>query len=150
MNSRTSFSAITWDQSTRSTTACCSPTTRTYQNLGFKHIPEEETAADKKAIEFLKNSPYAQKLDNVGLFLKALQQRAVNLNALLTTHLGNPLAEAGQVSSPVGSVHARTGARQWQARPDRRSSVGRTRQNQSLGRQGGNGEDGSGRHHFGA
>ncbi len=48
----------------------------TYQNLGFKHIPEEETAADKKAIELLKNSPYAQKLDNVGLFLKALQARA--------------------------------------------------------------------------
>src|SRR6185503_2645282 len=47
----------------------------TYQNLGFRHIPEEETAADKKAIELLKNSPYAQKLDNVGLFLKALQQR---------------------------------------------------------------------------
>ena len=70
----------------------------TYQNLGFKHIPEEETAADKKAVDFLKNSPYAQKLDNVGLFLKALQQRALSLNALLTTHLGNPLAEAGQVS----------------------------------------------------
>ncbi|HTT25219.1 MAG TPA: M48 family metalloprotease [Candidatus Sulfotelmatobacter sp.] len=70
----------------------------TYQNLGFKHIPEEETAADKKAIEFLKNSPYAQKLDNVGLFLKALQQRASALNALLTTHLGNPIAEAGQVT----------------------------------------------------
>ena len=70
----------------------------TYQNLGFKHIPEEETAADKKAIELLKNSPYAQKLDNVGLFLKALQQRAGALNALLTTHLGNPLAEGGQVS----------------------------------------------------
>jgi len=70
----------------------------TYQNLGFKHIPEEETAADKKAIEFLKNSPYAQKLDNVGLFLKALQQRAGALNALLTTHLGNPIAEGGQIS----------------------------------------------------
>jgi len=70
----------------------------TYQNLGFKHIPEEEQAADKKAIDLLKNSPYAQKLDNVGLFLKALQARAANLNALLTTHLGNPLAEAGQVS----------------------------------------------------
>ena len=70
----------------------------TYQNLGFKHIPEEEQAADKKAVDLLKNSPYAQKLDNVGLFLKALQARAVNLNALLTTHLGNPLAEAGQVS----------------------------------------------------
>jgi len=70
----------------------------TYQNLGFRHIPEEEEAADKKAIEFLKNSPYAQKLDNVGLFLKALQQRAPNLNALLTTHLGNPLATGGAVS----------------------------------------------------
>jgi Peptidase family M48 len=70
----------------------------TYQNLGFKHIPEEEAAADKKAVELLKNSPYAQKLDNVGLFLKALQQRAGSLNALLTTHLGNPLAENGTVS----------------------------------------------------
>jgi hypothetical protein len=70
----------------------------TYQNLGFKHIPEEETAADKKAVEFLKNSPYAQKLDNVGLFLKALQGKAPQLNALLTTHLGNPLAEAGTVN----------------------------------------------------
>jgi len=69
----------------------------TYQNLGFKHIPEEETAADKKALELLKNSPYAQKLDNVGLFLKALQLRASSLSALLTTHLGNPLAENGTV-----------------------------------------------------
>ncbi len=70
----------------------------TYQNLGFKHIPEEEAAADKKAIELLKNSPYAQKLDNVGLFLKALQLRAASLSALLTTHLGNPLASGGTVN----------------------------------------------------
>jgi len=70
----------------------------TYQNLGFRHIPEEEQAADKKAIELLKNSPYAQKLDNVGLFLKALQQRAPALTALLTTHLGNPLATNGTVN----------------------------------------------------
>jgi hypothetical protein len=70
----------------------------TYQNLGFKHIPEEEIAADKKAVDLLKNSPYAQKLDNVGLFLKALQLRGASLNALLTTHLGNSLAENGTVS----------------------------------------------------
>ncbi len=70
----------------------------TYNNLGFKHIPEEEAAADKKAIELLNNSPYAQKLDNVGLFFKALQARAPQLNALLTTHLGNPLAENGTIS----------------------------------------------------
>jgi len=70
----------------------------TYNNLGFKHIPEEETAADKKAVDMLKNSPYAQKLDNVGLFLKALQARAPQLNALLTTHLGNPLGEGGTIT----------------------------------------------------
>jgi hypothetical protein len=70
----------------------------TYNNLGFKHIPEEEAAADKKAIDLLNNSPYAQKLDNVGLFFKALQARAPQLNALLTTHLGNPLAENGTIS----------------------------------------------------
>jgi hypothetical protein len=74
----------------------------TYQNLGFKHIPEEEQAADKKAIELLKNSPYAQKLDNVGLFLKALQLRAPQLTALLTTHLGNPLSENGTVTRLSG------------------------------------------------
>jgi hypothetical protein len=70
----------------------------TYQNLGFKHVPEEETAADKKAVDLLKNSPYAQKLDSVGLFLKALQTRAPQLGALLTTHLGNSLAEAGTIN----------------------------------------------------
>jgi hypothetical protein len=70
----------------------------TYQNFGFKHVPEEEQAADKKAVDLLKNSPYAQKLDNVGLFLKVLQIRAPQLSALLTTHLGNPLAENGTVN----------------------------------------------------
>ena len=69
----------------------------TYQNLGFKHIPEEEAAADKKAVEFLKSSPYAQKLDTPGLFIKALQTRATSLAALLTTHLGNSLSENGTV-----------------------------------------------------
>jgi len=70
----------------------------TYQNLGFKHIPEEETAADKKAIEMLKNSPYAQKLDAAGLFIKILQTRAPQLGALLQAHLGNNIAEQGMVT----------------------------------------------------
>ncbi len=70
----------------------------TYQNLGFKHIPEEEAAADKKAVDMLKNSPYAQKLEGAGLFLKMLNTRAGALNALLTAHLGNNMAEAGTVT----------------------------------------------------
>jgi hypothetical protein len=70
----------------------------TYQNLGFKHIPEEETAADKKAIEMLKASPYAQKLDTAGLFIKALQARAPQLSALLQAHLGNNITDNGTVT----------------------------------------------------
>ncbi len=70
----------------------------TYQNLGFKHIPEEETAADKKAIEMLKASPYAQKLETAGLFIKALQERAPQLTALLQAHLGNNITENGTVT----------------------------------------------------
>src|SRR2546428_4459927 len=61
----------------------------TYQNFGFRHVPEEEVAADKKAMDLLKNSPYSQKLQNAGLFLNALQTRAPQLSALLTAHLGN-------------------------------------------------------------
>src|ERR1700741_1971149 len=79
----------------------------TYQNLGFKHIPEEEAAADKKAIEMLKNSPYAQKLDAAGLFLRILNTRAGALNALLTAHLGNNMAEGSAVtrmSQLIGSA----------------------------------------------
>src|SRR5882757_8016101 len=66
----------------------------TYQNLGFRHIPEEETAADKKAIDLLKNSPYAQKLDTAGLFLRQLAERGPALSALLTPHLGNSLTDS--------------------------------------------------------
>ncbi len=63
----------------------------TYQNLGFRHIPEEETAADKKAVDLLKNSPYAQKLDTAGLFLRQLAERGPALSALLTAAPGKQL-----------------------------------------------------------
>ena len=69
----------------------------TYQNLGFRHSPEEEAAADKKAEELLKSSPYAQKLGSAGLFLRMLAARAPALNGLLTPHLGNGLVEKGAV-----------------------------------------------------
>ena len=69
----------------------------TYSNLGFKHTAAEEAAADTKAIELLKNSPYGQKLNSPGLFLKALQTMAPHLSALLTAHLGNNISENGTV-----------------------------------------------------
>src|SRR6266496_53195 len=71
----------------------------TYQNLGFRHNPEEEAAADKKAVDLLKNSPYAQKLGSGGLYLKQLSVRTSVLSALLTAHLGNTFTDdKGQVT----------------------------------------------------
>ena len=70
----------------------------TYQNFGFRHNPDEETAADAKAVELLKNSPYAQKLGSAGLYLKQLQAREPALSALLTAHLGNSFVDSkGQI-----------------------------------------------------
>ena len=71
----------------------------TYNNFGFRHNPDEETAADTKAMELLKNSPYAQKLDVPSLFLKELSERAPELSALLTAHLGNSFTtDKGQLT----------------------------------------------------
>ena len=69
----------------------------TYQNLGFRHVPEEEAAADKKALDLLKNSPYARKLDTPGLFLRELAARGSALSALLTPHLGDGFTHKGSV-----------------------------------------------------
>jgi len=69
----------------------------TYSNFGFRHNPDEETAADTKAMDLLKNSPYAQKLDVPSLFLKELVVRAPELSALLTAHLGNSFTDKGQL-----------------------------------------------------
>ena len=71
----------------------------TYNNFGFRHNPDEETAADAKAMELLKNSPYVQKLDVPSLFLKELSDRAPSLSALLTAHLGNSFTnDKGQLT----------------------------------------------------
>ena len=64
-----------------------------YQNLGFRHTPEDETAADKKALELLKNSPYAEKLNTPALFLRQVARRGRALSALLTPHLGTGLTD---------------------------------------------------------
>jgi len=68
----------------------------TYANLGFRHDDVEEQSADKKALDLLKNSPYAQKLDSAGLFLRMLSARGEALPGLLSAHLGNPIAVNGQ------------------------------------------------------
>jgi hypothetical protein len=79
----------------------------TYQNLGFRHPPEEETAADEKAIELLKNSPYAEKLNTPGLFLREVAVRGRALSALLTPHLGSGFTDPkGTMNRMVGLMNS--------------------------------------------
>lgn len=65
------------------------PDEESFQRLDFKRSPADEEAADAKALELLKNSPYKDKLGNAGLFLKALQAKAPELPKLIRPHLGN-------------------------------------------------------------
>jgi hypothetical protein len=73
------------------------PDDETFDRLGFQHTQLEEDAADKKAVEILKNSPYKDKLGNAGLFLRALQDRAPQLKHLIRPHLGDGLASKKDV-----------------------------------------------------
>jgi hypothetical protein len=57
---------------------------------------EDESAADAKAIEFLKNSPYKDHLAQAGLFLRAAAVAAPNSPHLFGAHLGNGLTEGNQ------------------------------------------------------
>lgn len=68
------------------------PDEESFQRLDFKRTTADEEAADTKALELLKNSPYKDKLGNAGLFLKALEQHAPDLPKLIRPHLGNSLA----------------------------------------------------------
>jgi hypothetical protein len=68
-----------------------------FQRVNFRHTPRAEEAADTKAVEMLKNSPYKDKLGNAGLFLKALQEKAPDLPNLLRPHLGDGLAEGKNI-----------------------------------------------------
>jgi Peptidase family M48 len=69
------------------------PDEDSFQRLDFKRNANDEEAADTKAVELLKNSPYKDKLGNAGLFLRALQAKAPELPNLIRPHLGNSLSQ---------------------------------------------------------
>jgi len=47
----------------------------TFRHFGFARTPDEERAANTKAVQLLNNSPYKNQLGNAGLFLTALGNR---------------------------------------------------------------------------
>lgn len=82
------------------------PDEQSFQRLDFKQRPADEEAADNKALELLKNSPYKDKLGSAGLFMKALLERAPTLPQLIRPHLGNGLAGNNRLTNLVTSAPA--------------------------------------------
>jgi len=68
------------------------PDEDSFVRMDFKHSAREEDAADAKAIELLRNSPYKDKLGTAGLFLRSLQEHAPDLPNLIRPHLGDGFA----------------------------------------------------------
>jgi hypothetical protein len=61
----------------------------TFRHFGFARTPEEEKAANAKAIQLLNNSPYKNQLGNASLFLAALTTREKEIPNLISPHLGD-------------------------------------------------------------
>ena len=58
---------------------------------------DQETAANEKAMEILAKSPYSDKLDRAGLYLKALGAESDHLPALIKPLFGSRMAEGNNV-----------------------------------------------------
>jgi hypothetical protein len=66
----------------------------TFQRITMSHSDSDDTTAAKKAIEYLNNSVYRDRLANAGLFFVQLQARSKELKALTTPRLGDSLLNA--------------------------------------------------------
>jgi len=73
----------------------------TFRHFGFARTPEEESAANSKAIQILNNSPYKNQLGNAGLFLQALDSRQKEIPNLISGHLGNRVPQISDLKSSV-------------------------------------------------
>jgi hypothetical protein len=71
----------------------------TFRHFGFARTPDEESAANTKAIQLLNNSPYKNQLANAGLFLQALDSRQKQIPNLISGHLGNRVPSINDLKS---------------------------------------------------
>jgi hypothetical protein len=74
-----------------------------FRHFGFARTPDEEKAANDKAMQLLNNSPYKNQLGNAGLFLTALEARQKEIPNLISAHLGNRVPSLAELktSAPV-------------------------------------------------
>jgi hypothetical protein len=75
----------------------------TFRHFGFARTPEEEAAANAKAIQILNNSPYKNQLANAGLFLQALDSRQKEIPNLISGHLGNRVPQINDLKSTAAA-----------------------------------------------
>jgi Peptidase family M48 len=70
-----------------------------FRHFGFARTPEEEKAANEKAIQLLNNSPYKNQLSTAGVFLNALEVRQKEIPNLISAHLGNRVPAVAEVKA---------------------------------------------------
>lgn len=68
-----------------------------FRQLRLQMREHDETAADQKGMELLKNSPYKDKLASAGLFLEDLGKESHHLSWLINPRFGNKLAQKDAV-----------------------------------------------------
>src|SRR5467141_3606516 len=73
----------------------------TFRHFGFARTPDEERAANTKAMQILNNSPYKNQLGNAGLFLAALTTREKEIPNLISPHLGDRVPVIGDLRSAM-------------------------------------------------
>ncbi|HET8925374.1 MAG TPA: M48 family metalloprotease [Candidatus Acidoferrum sp.] len=73
----------------------------TFRHFGFARTPDEEKAANAKALELLNNSPYKNQLGNAGLFLAALEKRQKEIPNLISAHLGDRVPVIADLKSSM-------------------------------------------------
>ena len=76
----------------------------TFRHFDFARTAAEEQAANQKAIELLKNSPYQAQSTTVQLFLRALRSRSKVIPNLISPHLGDRVTTNWIIASAVFSA----------------------------------------------
>ncbi|MGC1912274.1 MAG: hypothetical protein WA660_10615, partial [Candidatus Acidiferrales bacterium] len=72
--------------------------------FSFKDSKYDYQASSQKAVELLRNSPYAGKLANAGLFLEQLNSESKALHELISPNLGNRVDLASQLVNSAPGI----------------------------------------------
>jgi hypothetical protein len=80
------------------------PDERVFWQIGLTQADEDERDADIKGLELLKNSPYKDKLNTAGLFLRALDLRKHDVPWLISAHFGNRFTRSNLIHATAVNV----------------------------------------------